>query len=368
MNGVTILEHITLGFLVVSKNHENGYATELAKRSAQYNIQCVRFEPTSIDPSTLIIDGEKFDHQSQAWKSDSFPIPSFIYDRCFYHRKQVTQKSKPIVEWLKKNPQTTFLGFGLPDKWKIYTSLQSDPVISCYLPATELVRDPTQILHRLKIESTCLLKPVSGSRGTGIIAVKQTLKSISITYHKGLNKKTKEFYSLKEFAEWCEKLLQQQSYLLQPLLPLLDNHGYPFDIRLFLQKNHHGKWNLVGKGIRKGYYGSFLSNLNSGGVTLTYEDWSSSLTPMQKILLEDELRTIVDHLPNLLEEKCNRLFEIGVDIGYAKDGSVWILDMNSKPGRKTLTETDPKASEKLYKAPLAYCDFLANQAPIKESK
>jgi hypothetical protein len=362
---VNVLEQVTLGFLAINKDHENGYATELAKRSAQYNIQFVRFEPTSIDPSTLMIKGESFDHHAQVWKDDSFPIPPFIYDRCYYHRKKAAQKSKPIVEWLKKNPQTTFLGFGLPDKWKLYTALQSDPVISCYLPTTELVREPTQILHKLKMESTCLLKPVSGSRGAGIIAVKYTSQSITITYHKGRDKKTKAFYSLKEFAEWCEILLQQQPYLLQPLLPLLDNHGYPFDIRLFLQKNQQGKWHLVGKGVRKGYYGSFLSNLNSGGETLTYEEWSSTLSLKQKVLLEDELSTIIDHLPTLLEEKCDRLFEIGIDIGYAKNGSVWILDMNSKPGRKTLTETRPDISEKLVEAPLAYCEFLRKQASLK---
>ena len=363
---MTKLEQVTLGFLVVNKNHEHSYLTEVAKRSSTYDMLCVRFEPTSIDPTTLMISGEKFDLHSQDWKDHQFPIPSFIYDRCFYNRKQVTKKNKPIVDWLKKNPQTSFLGFGLPDKWEIYHSMQKDPIISCYLPNTELVQDSIQILRKLKVETKCLLKPINGSRGAGIIAVNQTSHSIKLTYHKGRDKKTKEFYSLKDFEEWCTKLIQQQTYLLQPLLPLLDTNHYPFDIRLFFQKSQHGKWHLVGKGIRKGYYGSFLSNLNSGGETLTYEDWSSTLTSRQKVLLEDDLKTIVDHLPSSLEEHCNQLFEIGVDIGYAKDGSVWILDMNSKPGRKTLLQTQPELSERLYNAPLVYCKYLVSRQ-VKES-
>jgi glutathione synthase/RimK-type ligase-like ATP-grasp enzyme len=365
VNGVTVLEQVTLGFLVLSKKHENGYATEIAKRSSQFNIQCVRFEPKSINPSTLMIDGEKFDHHSQIWKRDLFPIPSFIYDRCFYHQKQLAQKSKPIVDWLKKYPQTTFLGFGLPDKWKIYTSLQSNSVISSYLPYTELIQNPSQILHQLKEASSCLLKPVNGSRGIGIVAVSYLGQSITITYHRGKIKKTKDFHTLKAFTEWCEKLIQQQTYLLQPLLPLLDKQRYPFDIRMFFQKDQEGKWDLVGKGVRKGYQGSFLSNLNSGGETHSYEDWSSALTSRQKILLEDELQTIAEHLPSSLEKKCNRLFEIGVDIGYANDGSVWILDMNSKPGRKTVTKTNPNSSERIFQAPLAYCNFLQKQTSLK---
>jgi hypothetical protein len=39
--------------------------------------------------------------------------------------------------------------------------------------------------------------------------------------------------------------------------------------------------------------------------------------------------------------------------------------MNSKPGRKTLTETNPTLAEKLFKAPLAYCHFLVKQGSQK---
>lgn len=363
---MTHLKKPTLGFLAVHLSHENGYATEIAKRSASYNIQCVRFEPTSIDPSTLTITGETFDHDSQTWKSSSFSIPSFIYDRCFYNSKKALKKSKPIVEWLKKNPSTTFLGFGLPDKWTIYSTLKKENVVNSYLPETERVTSPIQIIKQLRTNSSCLLKPVTGSRGSGIVSVKHTFENITITYHNGQDKKTRCFASFSLFSDWCEKLLKQQDYLLQPLLPLIDRHGYPFDIRLLLQKNAKGSWALIDKGVRKGYHGSFLSNLNSGGDPITYEEWSEALTQKQQFLLEDELSTIVSHLPILLEEKFNRLFEIGIDIGYAKDGSIWILDINSKPGRKTFVDTKPELKQTLYESPLAYCRYLTKGVEVNE--
>lgn len=355
----------TLGFLVINKKHENTYITEIAKRSEFYNIECVRFEPMSIDPASLLINGEKFDKPSQQWINSSFPIPYFIYDRCFYNSHQGSKKGKPIVEWLKKNPTTTFLGFGLPDKWKIYTSLRGQQTIDSYLPQTELLNDPIQVIKHLKVSGPCILKPINGSRGVGIIAVKQDSENITITYHKGHDKKTKNFSTLKDLSKWCEKLISQQAYLLQPLLPLTDANNYPFDIRLFLQKDQNGEWNLIEKGIRKGYHGSFLSNLNSGGDPLSFADWSQSLTYKQKYLLEDELATIIHSLPPLLEKQFKQLFEIGVDIGYAQDGSIWILDINSKPGRKTFTKTNPKLKERLYNAPLKYCQFLSNDTTAK---
>lgn len=359
------MNQVTLGFLVVHIKHENTYITEVAKRSSSYPIDCVRFEPTSIDPVTLLINGEKFDVESNSWKEAMFPIPKYIYDRCFFHRKEVRQKSKPIVDWLKKYRETSFLGIGLPDKWAIYQALNTDLTISSYLPHTVMLKHPNEIMKHLKKHSSCLLKPRTGSRGAGIIAVFYDSKVIKIHYHHGRDKKTKHFNTIKDFTLWCKKLIEQRPYLLQPLLPLHDTSGYPFDIRLFVQKNHQGNWELLGKGIRRGYSGSFLSNLFSGGDSLSFDRFSLDLTDRQRILLEDELKTIIDHLPPLLEKKFHHLFELGIDIGYAQDGSVWILDINSKPGRKTIIETNPKLADRVYEAPLAYCQYLISKSQVK---
>ncbi|PMC40276.1 endospore coat-associated protein [Bacillus sp. UMB0899] len=361
MKGVLCLERITLGMMSVSISHEHGYMTEIAKRSATYGINCVRFVPSSIDPTDLTITGEIFNTQTQTWISDTFSIPPFIYDRCFYNQNQASKRCKPIVEWLKKNPDIIFLGYGLPDKWKVYSEIQKNNHLNSYLPDTELISTPMQIVKHLKNDSSCLLKPVTGSRGIGIVAIFQTQKEMTISYHSGPDRKSKTFQSMKLFNNWCERLLKQQTYLLQPLLPLIDSEGYPFDIRILLQKDAGGKWSQVEKGVRKGYQGSFLSNLTTGGEPVTYEQWSQQLTPRQRFLLEDELSTITSHLPPLLEERFGRLFELGIDIGYAKDGSIWILDVNSKPGRKTFIETKPQLKQSLYSAPLAYCKYLSTK-------
>ncbi|MDQ0232333.1 YheC/YheD family endospore coat-associated protein [Metabacillus malikii] len=358
------MAHVTLGLLTVTSKHEHHYLTETAKMSKLYDIECVRFTPGAIDPKTLRIDGERFCTKSEEWQTDNFSIPDYIYDRCFYNRK--AKKEKPIVDWLKNYPKTTFLGYGLPDKWTLYQSLKSDSTIGCYLPATTLVQSPNQILAHLRSHSNCLIKPRNGSRGVGILAIQLASNTIKVTYHKGRDKKTKNFHSIKEFNIWIEKLIAQNDYLLQPLLQLNDKQSFPFDIRLFMQKNGNGQWELVEKGIRKGYKGSFLSNLYSGGETINYSEWCLSLSNKQKTLLEDNLQTIVSQLPHILENRFQRLFEIGIDIGYAQDESVWILDINSKPGRKTILTTSPHLSNRLYEAPLAYCHYLSQQSLLKE--
>lgn len=343
----------------VQLSHEHGYMTEIAKRSASYGINCVRFVPSSIDPADLTITGETFNTQTQTWVSDTFSIPPYIYDRCFYNQSLASKRCKPIVEWLKKNPAITFLGYGLPDKWKIYSAIKKSNHLNSYLPDTELISTPLQIVNRLKNDFRCLLKPVTGSRGIGIVAIKQTREELMITYHSGPDRKTRTFETTEQFTDWCERLLKQRTYLLQPLLPLVDSEGYPFDIRILLQKDANGNWSQVEKGVRKGYQGSFISNLTSGGEPITYEQWSQLLAPRQRFLLEDELTTITTHLPPLLDNSFGRLFELGIDIGYAKNSSIWILDVNSKPGRKTFIKTKPQLKQTFYEAPLAFCRYLS---------
>ena len=42
---------------------------------------------------------------------------------------------------------------------------------------------------------------------------------------------------------------------------------------------------------------------------------------------------IVLQLPPFIESRHGRLVELGIDIGVDKNGEVWIIEINSKPGR-----------------------------------
>ncbi|MEH7081394.1 YheC/YheD family protein [Neobacillus drentensis] len=46
----------------------------------------------------------------------------------------------------------------------------------------------------------------------------------------------------------------------------------------------------------------------------------------------------------------------------SENGSIWILDINSKPGRKVLLHTQPDIKETLTLAPLLYGKHLSQMA------
>jgi len=349
---------ISFGFITVREAQELSYVTEIAKRSSHHGITVYRFTPHSIDPSTENVHGYKYNDSSLQWEKAIFRIPDYLYDRCFYGSDDASKKAQPIMNWLKNNPNTTFLGHGLPNKWNIYQALKKDSELAFYLPHTEEATSSTNILKKLVKEKQILLKPVSGSMGNGIIGLFINQNKIETITHHGRNADKNVFTSKSAIINWLNKLLATNSYLYQPLLSLQDQDNRPYDIRILLQKNEDGKWHELGRGIRKGQQGSLISNISGGAEIIAFNEWIKTFTANERLLLLENIHTIVNFLPRILEMNFQPMFEIGVDLGMASDGSVWILDTNSKPGRKVVLKTNPAKNEDIYTAPLLYCKFL----------
>lgn len=346
-----------LGFLSLNHESEASYFTEVAKRAALRGIFCYRFIPTSINPLTQLVKGKKFDSESQSWIDSEFSIPTILYDRCFYGDDQHSKKAIPIVTWLKNREDITFLGYGLPNKMEIYKNLVNTE-LAPYLPPSQQVNSYQTVFNRLENWKKIMLKPITGSQGFGIYYIEKTDDSLIVKTEKNEKIIERTFTDRSKLQFWLEQLLGNHHYLVQPYFELCDEANLPFDIRILLQKNTEGKWTERGKGIRKGQNEGILSNLSAGGKTMDYKNWTDTLSKDQARYIHGEISYILKLLPSLLENAFSTLFEIGVDIGIAKDGSIWILDINSKPGRKVIVETCPEMIDTLYQAPFLYGCFL----------
>lgn len=355
---------ITFGFITIHPNQENTYITEIARR-ADSDMIVYRFIPTSIDPITEKVHGEKFNQEALEWESAVFEIPMYLYDRCFYGDDPVSLRSQPIMNWLKNRPYSTFIGLGLPNKWEIYNALKSDEELAAYTPKTIKASSVPKIINKLIKDKKLLLKPKNGSQGKGIIGLMVTKGKVEALTHKEQKLLTKSFLSKSEFGKWLEQLLSSRDYICQELLPLQDPDNHPFDIRILLQKNDTGKWIEQGRGIRRGIKDHLISNINAGADILKYDEWVETLPVQEQALLTDGITTIINKVPNVLEREFVNLFEIGIDIGFGRDGGVWILDINSKPGRKVILHSKAGKDDELYKAPLLYSAYLEKQSLVK---
>jgi hypothetical protein len=357
---------IAFGIMSLTMESEENYLTEIAQLAENQGMEVFRFIPSHINPNSETVKGKKYVTERQDWIDSEFPIPAIIYDRCFYGEDEHSKQCLPIVTWLKSRADIQFLGYGLPNKLELYHSLRASRV-SAYLPQSKPATDAGTVLKELHSLNRIILKPINGAQGYGIYYVRKNEKTFHVKTEKQKQIISRIFPNELKLKAWLDSLLTRHEYLVQPYLELSNEEMKPQDIRILLQKNEHGKWLVRGNGVRQGNTGGILSNLSAGGTVTNFAEWMKTIPSSKRAYILSELEYIITNLPQLLEKEFLPLFEIGIDIGVAKDGSLWILDVNSKPGRKVVLQTKPEMKETLYLAPLLYGKYLMEADP-KERK
>ncbi|MCT8139480.1 YheC/YheD family protein [Anaerobacillus sp. CMMVII] len=332
---------VSLGILVTNLQQEEDYFTTMAKVGLSENVDVFLFLPTDLDPINKRVRGKKFCHETSSWQVDSFSLPLFIYDRCFYENEEIFKHNYPNVSWLKAQPDVTFLGHGLPNKWLVHNALINDPLIGHFLPDTELLIQANSAFSMFQRHSSLLLKPVSGSQGKGIFILTDLDNSYLLTAKKN-GESFQKILSKKQVEQLLNKISAKRKYLIQPFLQLTNNEERPFDLRVFLQRDKFGQWMEIGRGIRTGKIGEYTSNLGSGGEISSYAEWLQMLPLDAWQPLQQDIATLIERIPKVLENHGQQLFEIGFDFGFDHNGKLWLLEVNSKPGRKVITTCFPQ--------------------------
>ncbi|RDI47889.1 YheC/YheD family protein [Falsibacillus pallidus] len=359
---------INLGILTLCPERPSDYFEELGKLSKEAEVKLFLFSPLAIMPGSDAVSGFCFDHDQQTWANASFEIPEMLYDRCLYGENKNDKDAQAIVSWLKTRKDITFLGYGLPNKWSLYEKLKTDLELSPYLPQTKKVSSAQQIIQEAQVYGEVIIKPVNGAHGYAVYSIQFHEGMLLIKTTKNGKVVSKLLAKPDESIPFFERLLIKNIYIVQPRLPNLDETNRPFDLRVFLQKNGEGKWIERARGIRIGQSEGILTNMSAGASILPYSEWKTTTPQFNHSFLEKEIKELLEKLPPLLEEHFFPLFELGIDIIIAKDESIWVLDINSKPGRKLVASTNPVQLESLYKAPFDYCRFLTEKVDERFEK
>lgn len=341
---------------------EKGFYKYLQLLGKKKNILVYVFYPDSINWDKAIVNGYHFNFSKKKWENKQYPLPNFIYDRCFYVSAKTYFKYKPHVEKIKQNKRISLLGHGLKGKWEVYEILTKGSLYANHLPKTEKYKNPNQLLAWLK-NFPIILKPIGGSHGAGVIKVAKDNNNFIVIGRNYFNHKiTFKFQDKQKFINWINQFIGRKKFIIQQYLDLFTSNKQPFDVRVLVQKDQQGTWDVTGMSARLGDKDNITSNLHGGG---RVEQLASLLErefgqDKANIILND-INKLVLAIPSFLENSHGNLFELGIDIGIDRQGRVWIIEVNSKPGRKVFSLLNDK--EKTIKAlsrPILYTEYLIN--------
>ncbi|SMO33021.1 YheC/YheD family protein [Melghirimyces algeriensis] len=320
---------------------EAGYIKELTAAGVPFGIQLITFSPMDVDWKTRKVSAWRYDPKGKRWHKESHPIPHLIYDRCYYLTSEQYAAYKPYISRISKDSQTHLLGRPLGGKLHTHHMIQENPALRPYLPPTIKLQSSADILTALQKHAAILIKPNGGSHGRGVAAIIPEGDSFRVW---GRSKANRRFHLLlhsrKTLCRWAEQFTQHSRYIIQPYLSLTTMDGRPFDIRILVQKDRSGCWVTTGMAVRTGHFSSLTSNLHGGGHAERAIPFLKKYYPPGKVSkILKSIRFLSLNIPKQIESQHGRLLELGLDIGVDRNGHVWLLEANSKPGRSIFLKT-----------------------------
>ncbi|MGB8957109.1 MAG: YheC/YheD family protein, partial [Tumebacillaceae bacterium] len=131
---------------------------------------------------------------------------------------------------------------------------------------------------------------------------------------------------------------QREPSILQAGCELLHIDGSKIDLRTHLQRNRDGEWECVALIVKQGQAGSIVSNYHAGGATHEWAwllEWAKGVR-FRKLPTEERVIELSRQIAAAYADKAPGLGSIGLDLGIDTDGEIWLLDVNSRPGRNIL--------------------------------
>ncbi|WNC16218.1 YheC/YheD family protein [Brevibacillus brevis] len=337
---------------------DKGYYKKLTLFGRKRGIRVFVFSPRQVNFAARTVAG--FEYRNGAWQSDTFPLPAFIYDRCFVG--PAYRHYKPFVEKLQNDRNITFLGYGLSGKWQVHQMLIQSPQLAPLLPPTELFSF-SSLQETLATHGAAVIKPMAGTHGIGVVRIKECRGGYEVS---GRNRENQPFRRvLKEggLKQFVTSFTAGRKFLVQPYLHLHTPDGSPYDVRVLVQKNGKGEWETTGKAVRIGDKRSITSNLHGGGRAVSLTPFlSRHYKPAVRARITQTIDRLAVELPRFLEQSHGRLVELGIDVGIDTAGNVWIIEVNSRPGRTVFSMiNDPDAKFHSITQPVRYAHYLMKE-------
>lgn len=360
----------TVGVIVCMKNKnqippffETEFYRQLAEEAAALQLNLIVFNPKEVDWSRRRVKAWFF-HPSKRWISKSAPLPNLIYDRCHYVTHSQYKKYQPYVKRLQNDPEIRLLGRALGGKIQTHEILQKNELIAEYLPETEFYTSPDTVQEMLRKHHRALIKPNGGSHGIGVVGISEEINGYTLRGRDQKNQPFRKFiFNWPMLAKWLKGFIGNNRYVVQQYLPLVTKDGNPFDIRTLLQKNENQTWVRTGLAVRMGKPSSITSNLHGGGKAKKIEPFLEENFSTQQIKeIWKQIDLLSQSVPQFIESNHGPLVELGLDLGIDPDGKIWILEVNSKPGRSVFLRIgDLKTRRRAIQLPMLYANSLLSR-------
>lgn len=245
-------------------------------------------------------------------------------------------------------------------KLEAFDILRRVPAVRRYLPYTAPLT-PATLRRAMEAYDDLYLKPDDLSRGRGVHRLtRQGARGWLLTHRGTTGNVDRTLPDPGAVREAVAPLLRARSpYLIQEGLPLATFLGNRFDVRVLVQKNGRGRWTVSGIAARLAPIGSAITSPRSGGLVAPPQQVLGYSFPGRADAVVREVRQAALSIAEAIDAALGPRYELGIDLGVLRDGSVRLIEVNGRPLTVSLQRLrDPFAAERIGRYPVHYAAWL----------
>lgn len=320
--------------LIFRGNRENFIDILKTGKDLGYHVYIVTVKDLKLYAPRVI--GYTFNFDQQLWIQNWHPLPNVVYNRIPLREDEYAPNAQRKIDECLKAPNINIFNPYFFNKWDLFEWLRKSKTTKPFIPTTRKLKGQTELGKLLHRHSFLFLKPEMGKAGMGIMTLKyQPSKALPFRL-KIQDKKKSITYKCANIGKLWARIKREAGatqYIVQQGIEIVTIHRRPFDLRILVQKNIKGQWDISGVGARVAGSASITTHVPRGG----------SIEDPEKLLIAsfgpESTKRILIRSRNtalLIAKQIERgsgyiLGEMSMDLGVDANGSIWFFEANAKP-------------------------------------
>ncbi|MBM7603173.1 hypothetical protein JOC75_001143 [Metabacillus crassostreae] len=288
-----------------------------------------------------------------SYKLTTIPKPQIIHNRIFTNN--IEEKNK--IKLLQNEGILIFNEDNRYTKLAIHKILIKNPDLLPFVPET-VKASKGNLRYMMKKYNELIIKPNSSSLGVNILKLKRIKnENWELKYH-NRNLLIKEHFSNK-WPVMLEDALTAHQNIIQKRIELSLYKGSPFDLRVSVQKNGSGEWQVTGIVCKVAKKGKFITNVAQGGSCFPLEEILRELPHLDILQVYKDIELLSLSVAQQIEGEVSNIADLGLDIGITNEGVPMFIECNGRDLRVTFRKANLlKEWEATHSTPIKFANFL----------
>ncbi|BCJ85733.1 YheC/YheD family endospore coat-associated protein [Effusibacillus dendaii] len=297
----------------------------------------------------------------KGWEKIVCPIPKVIYNRILIRKVEQRPDVQELFHELRRNGVAVF-NPGYFDKAELYRIVGQEPTTLYLLPETCELESPLSIHKMLNEYGQIYVKPVQSYAGKGILRIERKKNSLLVTTQ-SYGKNRVRTMKLRTLFETLSNHPRYKKFILQQGIQLAKIEDRPYDLRVLVQRNSRGQWDITGLGARVAPRNGIVTHVPNGGSIYNVREALASTFARKADRIIDDVQDSSLKLASAIESGTDGLLgEMSMDIGVDESGKPWFFEANAKPGRFD----EPFIRKQSIRCLLEFCMFLSSSHSLVE--